>query len=90
MDAGFQILPLRQHTLVAFHLRTRFSVFEVVALEPLNQVVEDNRVGSFGTVFGQDTYQQQVNDTGLVPLQGAQQRPPAKGQQLAVAGFAQR
>lgn len=55
---GFQILPLREHTLVGLHLRTCLGPFEIVTLEPADQVVEDQGIGTLTTVFGRHAYQQ--------------------------------
>ena len=79
IGSGLEILPLRQHTLVAFHLRTRDGVFEMIALEPADKVVEDKGVGSLGAVFRQNADEQQVDKRGLVSLEHLQQMPPAEG-----------
>ena len=89
MYASLQILPLRAHTLIRLHLRHCLRILEAIALEPLYQVIEDERVGTFGPIFWQHTNQQQVNHLGLMPLEGAQQVPPTEGQQVTVACLAE-
>ena len=79
---GFQILPLGEHTLVGFHLWTRLCPFEVITLEPADQVVEDQGIGSLATVFGRHADQQQIHNGGLMLLQDLQQMPPAEGEKI--------
>ena len=57
VNSGFQILPLREYTLVGLHLRSRFGPFKAIALELANQVVENQSIGAFATILGQHAYQ---------------------------------
>ena len=82
-----QVLPLRQHAFVVFHLGASDRPLEVVSLEPTYQVIENQRIGTLGAILRQHPDEQQVNDVRLVPLQNLQQVPPAKRQEASVACF---
>ena len=69
MNLAVQILPLRLYGQVALHLGHGVSPLEAVTLELVDEVVENQGVGTLRTVLGQYAYQQQVNDVRLVPLQ---------------------
>ena len=51
--------------------------------------MEEQGVGAFSSVFRQDAYQQEVDDIGLVELQGTDDMPPAKGEKASVVTFLQ-
>ena len=54
--AVLQILPLRAHGLVVLHLRHGLGIAEAIALELLNQVIEDEGIGTFLAILRQHTY----------------------------------
>ena len=54
---GFQILPLTTHVLVGLHLGHGLGPLESLALEPLDEVVEDEGIGTLRAVFGQHSYE---------------------------------
>ena len=58
MLATLQVLPLRADGLVALHLRHGLGIAETIALELLDEVVEDEGVGTLLAILGQHTYQQ--------------------------------
>ena len=74
-----QILPLRLHLLVGFHLDIRLAPLEPILLIDRNQVVEQQGVSSFLLIFWQDTNKHQVETLCLVELQSPQAVPPPKG-----------
>ena len=80
---SLQILPLAEHSVIGFHLLHGFGPFESVALEPGDEVVEDEGIGPLGPIVGQNADEQQVYDVGLVPLDDTQQVPPATRKQLS-------
>ena len=89
MLATLQVLPLRADGLVAFHLRHGLGIAETIALELLDEVVEDEGVGTLLAILRQHTNQQEVDGIGLVPLQDAQQLPPAEGEETTIVGLLQ-
>ena len=89
VDDRLQILPRAKHTIIGLHHRPRFGPLEAIALELADQVVEDQSVGTFGTVLRQHTNEQEVDDGRLVPLQNLEQMPPAEGEQTTVARLLQ-
>ena len=80
-------LPLRLYCGVGLHVNMTLAPFEAVFLIDGYQVIEEQRISAFGAVFGQHTYQQHVDDVGLVELQSLDDVPPAKGQQSAPAAL---
>ena len=89
MLATLQILPLRADGLVVLHLRHGLGIAETIALELLDEVVEDEGVGTLLAILGQHTNQQEVDGIGLVPLQDAQQLPPSEGEETTIVGLLQ-
>ena len=55
-----EVLPVREHTLVGLHLRTGHRPLEAIALEPADEIVEDEGIGTLATVLGQHADEQQV------------------------------
>ena len=89
MLATLQVLPLRADGLVAFHLRHGLGIAETIALELLDEVVEDEGVGTLLAILGQHTNQQEVDGIGLVPLQDAEQLPPTQGEEATIVSLLQ-
>ena len=76
-------LPLRLYSGVGLHVNMTLAPFEAVFLIDGYQVIEEQRISTFGSVFGQHTNQQHVDDVGLVELQSLDDVPPAERQQSA-------
>lgn len=76
-----QCTPLALHTAVALHLHLRFSPFEAIINVSWDQISEEQRVGSFGAVFGTEADEQQVHAIGLMEFSRSEHMPPAKWQQ---------
>ena len=85
MYLAVEILPLSLNLHVGLHLDVGLSPLEAEALVARDEVVEEQSVGAFLTVFGQNAYEQKVYDVGLVELQRTQYVPPAEGEELSAA-----
>ena len=85
----FQILPLREYTLVGLHHRPRYSPLKAILLELSDKIIEDQSVGTFRTVLWQHSDKQEVDDRCLVPFEDLQQVPPAEGEQPPIARLLQ-
>ena len=84
-----QILPLRLHLLVGFHFNVRLAPLETVLLIDGYQGIEKQGVGTLGTVFGQYTDQEQIDDIRLMELQGADDMPPTERQEATLVALLQ-
>ena len=49
--SGIKILPLAAHILIGFHLWHSLCPLEAIALNLLNEVVKNERIGTLGTIF---------------------------------------
>ena len=56
MLATLQVLPLRADSLVVLHLRHGLGIAEAIAIELLDEVVEDQRVGTLLAILRKHTY----------------------------------
>ena len=86
---GVQNSPLTLHTGIGFHLHLGLTPLDAISLVTGNEVGKEKRIGSLGTILGKDAYEQQVDNLGLVHLDGAQHVPPAKGEQTAATTLLQ-
>ena len=86
---GVQNSPLTLHTGIGFHLHLGLTPLDAISLVTGNEVGKEQSVGSLGTILGKDAYEQQVDNLGLVHLDGAQHVPPAKGEQTAATTLLQ-
>ena len=68
MHLGFKCLPLALHTGVAFQLHLCLPPLESIFLVAGNEIGEKQGIGPLGAVFGQDAYEEQIDDFGLVEL----------------------
>ena len=87
---AFQILPLALHTLVALHLRHRLRPFETVAVVLLDEVGEDEGIGTLAAVFRQHADEYQIHGIGGMALHHPQKPKPSPREELAVAVLLQR
>ena len=62
--------PLSLHCRIGFHLHLCLSPLDAVLLIDRNQVGKEERIGTFGTLLRKDTDQQEIDDLGLVELDG--------------------
>ena len=62
--------PLSLHCRIGFHLHLCLSPLDAVLLIDRNQVGKEERIGTFGTILRKDTDQQEIDDLGLVELNG--------------------
>ena len=85
-----KILPLCLHGRIALHVDMGLTPFEVVLLVDGYEVVEKQGVGTFRAILRQHAYKQAVYNVGLLQIKGAEEMPPTKGQQTALAAFLQR
>ena len=89
-----EILPLCLNGGIALHVHMTLAPLEAVLLIDGYQGVEKQGIGTLGTVFGQHTDQEQIDDIRLMELQGADDMPPAERQEATLAallqGFGQR
>ena len=90
MIVRLKILPLAQHVVVGFHLRHGLGPFEPIAVVLLDEVVEDERIGSLAPIFRQHTDEQHVDRVGVMPFDGVEHSNPSEGQQFAVLQLALR
>ena len=87
---AFQILPLTLHTLVALHLRHRLRPFETVAVVLLDEVGEDEGIGTLAAVFRQHADEHQIHGISGMALHHPQKPKPSPREELAVAVLLQR
>ena len=84
-----QVLPLALYFLVGLHLYIGLTPLEAIFLVDRDEVVEEQGIGAFLLVFGQDADEHQVETLRLVELQGTQAMPPAEGPQASVLALLQ-
>ena len=74
---------------VGLHLHLCLSPLEAVFLIAWDKVVEEQGVGTLGTIFRQEAYKQQVYTLSLVELDGPEHVPPSKREETATMAFLQ-
>ena len=89
MTFALQILPLSLHLFVGFHLYVCLAPLKSVCLIARYEVVEQQRVGTFRAIFGQDAHQQQVDNVCFMTLQRLQYVYPSEGEQSATTTLLQ-
>ena len=72
---------------LVFQFYLGFSPFNAVLLVRRNQVGKEKRIGSLGTIFRKNTDEKEVNDVGLMLLDGSQHMIPAERKQSATAAL---
>ena len=90
MLSVLEILPLALHFLVCLHFNVGFAPFETVLLIAWYEVVEQQGISAFLLIFGQDSYQHQIDTLGLVELECSQTMPPSERPQTTSAALLQR
>ena len=83
------VLPLLLNGSIALHVNMALAPLESVFLIYRYQMVEQQCIGTLCSVFRKNTYEQQVNDVGLVELQRTKQVPLSEGPQATIATFLQ-
>ena len=84
-----QILPLRLHLLVGFHLDVRLTPLEAIFLVDRYEVIEQEGIGTFLLIFRQNANEHQVKTLCFVELQGSHAMPPTEGPETSVLTFLQ-
>ena len=74
-----EILPLSLNGRIGLHVYMTLAPLEIVLLIDGYQVVEEQGVGTLGAILGQDAYEEQIDNVGLVELQSANDVPPTEG-----------
>ena len=75
--------PLPLHCRIGLHLHLRLSPLDAILLIDRNQVGKEERIGTFGTILRKDADQQEIDNLGLVELDGTQEMPPSEWQHSA-------
>ena len=84
-----QSSPLTLHARIGLQLYLGFSPLNSVLLIPRNQVGKEERIGALGTILWKNADEKEVNDVGLVLLDGSQHVEPSEWQQSASAALSQ-
>ncbi len=73
-----QSSPLSLHARIGLQLYLGFTPLNSVLLVPRNQVGKEERIGSLGTILWKNADEKEVNDVGLVLLDGSQHVEPCR------------
>ena len=84
-----EIHPLSLNGGVTLHVHMTLTPLETVLLIDGYQGIEKQGVGTLGTVFGQYTDQEQIDDIRLMELQGADDMPPTERQEATLVALLQ-
>ena len=71
-----KILPFVAHRRITFHLRHGFCPLKTIGAIMVDEVIEDECIGPFTSIFRQNADKKQVDRVGLMPFQNTQQGPP--------------
>ena len=85
----FKIHPLCLNGRIGFHVYMTLAPLETVLLIDGYQIVEKQGVGSLGTILGQHSDEQEIDNISLMELQSSDNMPPAKRKQTTLATFLQ-
>ena len=62
--------PLSLHRRIGLHLHLRLSPFDAILLIDWYQISKEKRIGTLGTILRKDSDQQEIDNLGLVELDG--------------------
>ena len=73
-----EVFPLTLYLIVGFHLHIGLAPLEAILLIPRDEVVEQQGVGTFLLILGQDTNQHHIDTLGLMEFSARRQCHPVR------------
>ena len=84
-----EVLPLTLYLIVGLQFHIGLAPLEAILLIPRDEVVEQQGVGTFLLLLGQDTNQHHIDTLGLMEFQRTKAVPPTKRPQASSVALLQ-